>query len=101
MSEVTSSNVLLKQSAESRLFKFVFRSLLDVDRGELLFGTPTVTSSPTGLTITGIAIATDGFAVQMRVADGVDSERYRIECLCNTTFSNRLEVDGLLDVKDE
>lgn len=87
---------LIKQPAESRLYSIDFANLLGT--GESLSGTPTVTASPTGLTIGTPAIS--GTTVQVRISSGSDGVPYKLECVVATSDGNTLEGDAILIVMD-
>lgn len=66
-----------------------------LDEGELLTGTPTVTSVPSGLTFASPIVSTQaltingatvaiGKAVQFKVTGGVSGVKYQIEVSCGT-----------------
>lgn len=84
-----------------------------LESGETLTGTPTVTGSPSGLTIdnarvstgeltiNGVAVAT-GRAVQFRVSSGTSGTTYTLTATCGTTSSpaQTLPVQCTLKVLD-
>ena len=83
-----------------------------LDSGEALTGTPTVTSSPSGLTIASQAVSTGaltilgtsvstGNAVTCSVSGGSAGTRYTLTVQCGTdaTVAQTLEVSCLLDVE--
>jgi hypothetical protein len=78
---------------------------------ELLTGTPTVTASPSGLTISNARVSEDeltineravaaGRAVQFRVSGGTAGTRYVITATCGTTSdpAQTLPLEAVLDV---
>jgi len=82
-----------------------------LDAGELLTGTPSVSSTPAGLTISNVAVTTStltilgtsvttGQAVTCSVSGGSAGTRYTLTLQCGTdaTVSQTLEVICLLDV---
>lgn len=83
-----------------------------LDSGEELTGTPTVTGSPSGLTIASIAVSAgsltilgtsvdSGKAVTCSVSGGAAGTRYTLTVTCGTdaTVAQTLEVQCLLDVQ--
>lgn len=83
-----------------------------LDSGEALTGTPTVTSSPSGLTIASQAVSTgaltilgtsvsSGNAVTCSVSGGSAGTRYTLTVQCGTdaTVAQTLEVSCLLDIE--
>lgn len=108
MSEVN-AGVLLKQPGEDLLFYFDFDKLLG--SSETLTGTPTVTGSPSGLTIGSPTIVSADAtvlgrsvlanrAVQVRISSGTDGTDYTVQCSCATSASNTRVIDGTLQVRD-
>jgi len=108
MTEVN-AGVLLKQPGESILFAFDFNKLLNTS--ETLSGTPTVTGSPSGLTIGSATIVSADTtalgravlanrAVQVRISGGTDDVDYTVQCSCGTSSSNTRVIDGTLSVRD-
>tara|TARA_Y100000593_G_scaffold7621_1_gene14227 strand:- start:148 stop:474 length:327 start_codon:yes stop_codon:yes gene_type:complete len=83
-----------------------------LDSGEALTGTPTVTSSPSGLTISSVdtnagaltilgTTVAIGRAVTCSVSGGSSGTRYTVAVQCGTdaTVAQTLEVSCLLDVE--
>ena len=103
------AGVLEKQPGEDLIFYFDFDKLLS--SGETLTGTPTVTGSPSGLTIASPTIVSSDTtapgksvlanrAVQVRISGGTDGTSYTLECSCGTSASNTRELDGTLTIVD-
>lgn len=86
----------LKETAEILSFSFEFAPELAV--GDALTGIPTITSSPTGLSIGGGTI--DGTQVVVQIGAGVSGGTYTVICSASTTGGNRHEIGMLLDVQD-
>lgn len=108
MSEVN-AGVLLKQPGEDLIFYFDFDKLMNAS--ETLTGTPTVTGSPSGLTIGSPTVISANAtvlgktvlanrAVQVRISAGTDGNSYTVQCSCGTSASNTRIIDGTLEVKD-
>jgi len=100
---------LEKQPTEDLLFYFDFNKLLN--SSETLSGTPTVTGSPSGLTIGSASIVSADTtalgravlanrAVQVRISGGTDDVDYTVQCSCGTSSSNTRVIDGTLSVRD-
>jgi len=94
MSDLDAPQAHHKAAGETRNVPVDYRGKLDA--GELLTGTPTVTASPTGLTIANVAVNTEtltindascvaGQAVQFTVAGGVAGVTYTITTKCDST----------------
>lgn len=102
--KVTAPQVPTKQPAESRVYQFDFADYPEIaENSETLTGTPTVTASPSGLTIGAPTIS--GTKVRFRVSagtiasEGID-QYYLFECAVATSGSNTLEQDGVLILSD-
>lgn len=102
---MTAPQVHSKRAAAVRNVAVDFSGQLDT--GELLTGAPTVTASPTGLTIDdeavsgsaltilGVSVAA-GQAIQFSVAGGTAGRTYTISVTCGTTASpDQLLVEDL------
>ena len=95
---VQATSARTKHPSESIAYAIDFTSLLST--GETLTGTPTVSGSPTGLTIGTPAVNTAtiiddegntvaiGKAVQVRISGGTDSIDYSLTISCSTTASD-------------
>jgi hypothetical protein len=92
---MASSDILLKDPDESRLYDIEFASVLY--DGEAL-SNPAVTATPTGLTIGTPSIS--GTKVQVRISDGTDGQLYYVRCLVQTTNNNVLDECVRLFVAD-
>lgn len=86
---------LIKRPSEDKLYDFDFTNLLR--SGETITGTPTVTATPSGLTISGIAVASP--KVQARIIGGADGITYKIEVTADTDQSNKHIDQGDLKVE--
>ena len=94
---------LYKQPSESRLYHFVFTSLLE--SAETLATIVSVTQVNLGnvngsgdLTIASQTLSTD--RLQVRLLDGTTLESYKLTAIVTTDNSNTLELDGILHVRD-
>lgn len=91
---------LTKQPSESRLFSMDFSPLLGT--GETVVSVTSVTADqPIGagaLTISDQAAA--GKLAQARIAGGTDGFAYKVTFLVQTSASNVLEAEGILQVED-
>lgn len=99
---------LVKLAGETSKVAVDFSSILG--NAETLTGAPTVTVSPNGLTITGVAVLTDawtaigggndiasGKGVKMTLAGGAAGQRYELTVLCATDDTGRT-AGGLIKV---
>lgn len=108
---IAATKVLVKGSTESVLFGFDFGPLLNA--GETLTGTPTLSSSPSGLTIgtpavkstswvdylTGETIAAnEGY--QARISGGTAGSDYTLTATATTSDSNTRVIVCTLQVRD-
>lgn len=91
-----SSETLVKQPAESRLFSMDFSPLLA--SGETLASVVSVTGLPVGLTIG--AASYSGQVASARISGGTTGTRYKITFLVTTSAGNTVESEGVLQVKD-
>lgn len=87
---------LAKYPGESRIFAVDFAQYREIREGETLTGTPTVTVSPAGPDISGVAIS--GSQVQFRVVGGTADTKYVLTVTCETSGSNTLSHDVPLAV---
>jgi len=94
---VTAKQVPVKQPGETLNLEMDFTELLN--SGETI-SLPSVTTSPTGLTVTNVAIDSTAKRVGMTVSGGTDGTTYRFEVTVNTNLSQVLEGDGILKVRD-
>ena len=107
---VSASRPKVKHSAESILFGFDFTRLLAA--GELLTGTPTVVSVPSGPAISSIAVnsatfsndeggtVATGAGVQARIAGGAAGTDYLLTVTVITTTGNTRVLVATLQVRD-
>lgn len=99
-----------KRSAESRVYGFNFGAKLGASE---TLSSSTVSSTPSGLTITGAAVNSSTFTdpadgstiaanegVTCRIAGGTDGVDYVLVAQAATSASNTLEVKGVLRVRD-
>lgn len=103
MSALVSKNKLCKHPNESRLYSMNFSA--NLGSTEKLTGTPTATSKQIGggtstLTISSVAVSSDGKSVNFRIADGTKNKSYEVQIECATDSSNTLVGQGILEVKD-
>lgn len=112
MSVKTSKDIRTKTPNEVRNGAISFRR--ELDNGEKLTGTPTVTATPSGLTFASVAVNTSaiseddleadvGQAVRFKVSGGSADTKYTITAQCGTdaTPAQTLELYAVLWVKDE
>lgn len=90
-----SLKTLVKDPDESKIYVIDFSSLLAT--GETL-SSPTVTASPSGLTI-GTPVISSG-TVQVRISGGTVDTQYSIDVTVNTSLSNVLNDTVYLNVKN-
>jgi hypothetical protein len=107
---IAASRPKVKGSGESILFGFDFTKLLVA--GETLAGTPSVTGSPSGLTIASAALNAAAFdndeggtvainkGVQVRIGAGTDAADYTLTCTAATSAGNTRIIKGTLQVRD-
>ena len=93
---VTAKQVVIKQPLEVLNLEMDFTNLLDT--GEVI-SSPTVTTTPTGLTISGVTIDSTAKKVEMVASGGTDGVTYRFDILVTTNASQTLEGDGILKVR--
>lgn len=107
MTTLTIKNIGVKSPNETRLVGVSFSGCLD--SGETLTGTPTVTGSPSGLTlaskqVSSTALTIDGVsvpsaeAVTFTVAAGTAGTKYTITIVVGTTAGQTLERFVILQV---
>jgi hypothetical protein len=92
------SKTLTKQPSESRIYTMDFSANLIA--GETIVSVDSVTGAPSGLTIAGGIISSDGKQVQNRISGGAAGTVYKITLVVTTSLSNVLEGEGALVVKD-
>lgn len=102
--------VLVKRSAESRVYLFDFSALPEFGNGDTLTGSPTVTATPAGLTLGSVTITnsppaplgtgTANSCTQLRVSGGVNGTTYQMVSTASTTLGNTLVCLGVLQVLD-
>jgi len=108
MATNTAPQVNRKTVAEVRNCAVSFANKLDP--GELLTGTPTVTSTPSGPTISGAAVNTAaktingvsvpiGMAVQFKVTGGTVDTDYILKAACGTTSSPAQTLEGFMQLE--
>lgn len=91
---------LQKGSDESRIYTFDFSAQPEIAGGETLSG-PTVTATPsTTPTLTIGAPAVAGKTITVRLAAGLNGQRYLVKCDVNTSGSDILTGWGALLVQD-
>lgn len=99
--------VYSKWASETRRLAMSLEGELDDD--ELLSGTPTVTASPSGTTISGVAIndaqetigpdtVAIGKAVVLLVAGGTAGTRYTLTLSCGTDLGQTVIKKGYVEV---
>ena len=93
---VTAPEVLVKQPGETRQFSMDFSNLLATSE---TIASPTVTSSPSGLTIGSASVS--GSKVQFNISGGTHAVRYRLEVTVASSGGATLVGDGVLRVKDK
>lgn len=93
-------------AGESEVFDFDFslRRQFQQDTPQTITGTPTVTSSPSGLTVGSPAIgdSEEGVVdsvVQVRISGGTAGTEYTLVCTCTTSGGDTLKMVGKLVVK--
>lgn len=80
-----------KDSAEKIVVTFDYAN--ELDAGETLFGTPTITvsvvkgadASPSAILSGSPTISSDGTQVLQPVVNGVPGVHYRLKCVCETS----------------
>ena len=91
------SGRLVKQPGESKLYSCDFDNLLT--GSAVLSGTPTVASTPSGLTVDpSPALDSTTKKVEVRLSSGTDGQEYRVVFKSSDDASNNHEVDCLLTV---
>jgi hypothetical protein len=93
---VTAKQVVIKQPLEVLNLEMDFTNLLDT--GETI-SSPTVTTTPTGLTISSVAVDSTSKKVEMVASGGTDGVTYRVDVVVTTNASQTLEGDGILKVR--
>lgn len=91
---------LVKQPSESRVYAVDFSANLTSSETIAASPAPTVTATPSGLTITSVASDTTGKKVQFRVSGGTNGIQYKVTSVVVTSLGNTLEEEGILIVKD-
>ena len=86
--------VTAKDPDESRTYQFDLSA--DLDTGDTISGTPTVTATPSGLTI-GTPIVDSG-KVNVQLSAGSAGVQYTVKCVAATAGSDTIVVRGLLRV---
>jgi len=94
---VTSPDVHIKQPGEKRQFSMDFSSLMATAEA---ITSVSVTSTPTGLTITDEEIGSDDQSATMWIEDGTHLKTYTIEVTVVTDAGQTLVGDGKLKVLD-
>lgn len=92
---VTATEIPEKQPDETRTARFEFSAMLAT--GESLSSGASITSDPSGLTISGITIT--GTKVECLIAGGTDGQRYHLDCSVVTSLSQTVHCDGYLIVR--
>jgi hypothetical protein len=91
-------SILVKRANESRTYWMDFGNQPEVQGGQTL-SSPSVSGSPSGLTITGAAVS--GNKVQATVAGGTDGTLYQLSFQCATSGGATLVGIGYLQVDDQ
>lgn len=94
------SHPLTKQPSESRIYAFNFSANLASGETIVASPVPTVTATPTGLTISSVAPDSTGKKVQCRIASGTDGIQYKVTSTATTSLGNTLEEEGDLVVEN-
>lgn len=89
---------LQKLVGESRLYDFDFTDQAEIEGGETLTGTPTVTATPAGLTLGSPVIGGASKKVQVRISAGTANTTYSLTCTVATSGGNTLQGCGVLKV---
>lgn len=92
-----SLQTLIKQPSENRLYTMDFYANMAV--GETVTAVVSVTASPSGLTITDPATFS-GTTASQRISGGASGVSYKVTFVVDTSSGNRLEGEGILQVKD-
>lgn len=92
----TQPTKLAKKFTASRSYFADFSQYAELREGDALTGAPTVTTSPTGLTLSGAVVA--GGGVMFRAQGGTAGVEYTISISCATTSGNTLAEDVVLSV---
>lgn len=94
---------LRKQPSESETFWFDFASFGRLASNETILASPapTITSTPSGLTITSVGPDSTSKKVQCRIAGGTHGTQYKLTTTAYTSSGNTLEDDGFLLVENE
>lgn len=87
---------LKKIAAESRQYDFDFTNQVEIAAGQTLTGTPTVTSSPSGLTLTGPVLDSTNKKAQVTISGGTVNETYEVTCTVGTSGGATLVACGEL-----
>lgn len=98
MPELT-KGILQKAAADTVPFVFDFGEIPELQAGQTITGTPTVTGSPSGLTITGIAVAANGYQVGFTVAGGTNGTDYTLTCGIVLSGGAIISRQGTLEVQ--
>lgn len=91
-----STPTLTKLVGESRTYAFDYSRCAEVLSGQTLTGTPTVTASPSGLTIGSPSIA--GSQVAVQISSGTLGQTYLLSCLTTTSGGSTVGVQGNLSI---
>lgn len=87
---------LEKFAAESRKYDFDFTNQAEIVAGQTLTGTPTVSSSPSGLTLGTAVLDGTSKKVQVTISGGTVNQMYEVTALVNTSGGAILEGCGKL-----
>lgn len=83
---------LVKRPTEERTYTFSFAEQPEIEGGDTLTGSPTITqetlSGSGSLTIGAASIS--GSGVRSEISGGVDESLYKLTCTCNTTAGSIL-----------
>jgi hypothetical protein len=86
-----------KLPAWLRTFRFDFSSFAEVVAGETI-SSPSVTATPSGLTIGSPTIPSGTSRVEATVTGGAGGQRYNVTCSVTTSGGATLTIEGFLDV---
>ena len=87
-----------KLVGESRLYDLDFTDQKEIAAGETLTGTPTVTATPSGLTVGVPVLGGANKKVQVQISGGTANTAYLVLCTVGTNGGNTLQGCGTLYV---
>ena len=85
-----------KDPDEARPYQLDFSN--DMDTGDDITGTPTLTATPSGLTIGSPTVAGDKVTVQL--SGGTAGRKYTIKCVASTVNGHTVVARGILTVSE-